>query len=444
MQHPAMNENASQMYETARGVLAGGVSASMRFHPYLGQPFYLSRGDGAYVYDLDGSRYLDFNESNGATILGHGHPKVVEAIQQGLDAGIIAAAETPFHQQLATMLSEIIPAAERVRFASTGSEVTLVAVRLARHATGRTKILKFTGHFHGLTEPFLFKPSSDSKSGNDVVPSSGGVPEAYGNDVLIVPWNDFEAFDRAIEQHAGEIAAVICEPVFYNAGCIPPEPGFLQHLRQRTEADGIVLIFDEVLSGFRMALGGAQMHYGVVPDLTTFAKAIANGMPLSVLAGRSNLMEQLAPNGPVAHSGTYSGHLLSVLAAIATLDELRKPGTYASLSTRSGQFYSGLQDLFDRSGMPVRVQGLGARFGLYFGRTEPVKTYSDGLNHDHELNARFVIGCLERGIYLHAYSRSGTPGHSGFSFAHTDEDFADALTKMSDVIDQLSRKVAPG
>lgn len=439
MERPNMNVNDTEMYSSARGVLASGVSASMRFHPYLGRPFYLSRGEGAYVFDLQGSRYIDFNESNGATILGHGHPKVVEAIQQGLEAGIIAAAETPFHQQLATMITEIVPAAERVRFASTGSEVTLVAIRLARHATGRSKILKFTGQFHGLTEPFLFKPSDEPESASDVVPSSGGVPATYGDDVLVVPWNDVEAFEQALRQNAGEIAAVICEPVFYNAGCIPPEPGFLQLLRQRTKDEGIVLIFDEVLSGFRMALGGAQMLYGVTPDLTTFAKAVANGMPLSVLAGRSDLMEQLAPTGPVAHSGTYSGHLLSVLAAIATLEQLRKPGMYAGLNTRSDQFYSSLQELFDRRQLPVRVQGLGARFGLYFGRTEPVTTYSDAVNHDHEMNQRFVIGCLERGIYFHAYNRVGAPGHSGFSFAHTDADFAEALTKMSDVIDEIAR-----
>ncbi|MGA7671400.1 MAG: aminotransferase class III-fold pyridoxal phosphate-dependent enzyme [Nitrolancea sp.] len=443
MQGPAGREEINPMFASARGVLASGVSASMRFHPYLGQPFYISRGDGAHVYDVDGSRYIDFNESNGATLLGHGHPRVREAIQQGLDAGIIAAAETPFHLQLASELTEIIPAAERVRFASTGSEVTLVATRLARHVTGRTKILKFTGHFHGLTEPFLFRPAVSAASSDDVVPTSGGVPAAYGSDVVMVPWNDPDAFDRALAQHHDSIAAVICEPVFYNAGCIPPEPGFLQMLRQRTRDQGIILIFDEVLSGFRMALGGAQEEYAVTPDLSTLAKAVANGMPLSVLAGRFDLMEHLAPSGPVAHSGTYSGHLLSVLAALTTLEELRKPGMYASLSARSTSFYTALQELFDRHALPVRVQGLGARFGLYFGRREPVKTYSDAQNHDHELNRQFVIGCLKRGVYFHAYNRTGAPGHSGFSFAHSDADLAEALTKMSDVVGDIASKAIP-
>ncbi len=442
MERPVDVEATNSLYASARGVLAGGVSASMRFHPYLGQPFYLSRGDGAFVFDVHDARFIDFNESNGATILGHGHPAVNAAIRQGLDAGIIAAAETPFHQQLATMLTEIIPSAERVRFASTGSEVTLVAIRLARYVTGRTKIVKFTGHFHGLTEPFLFKPA-DGVAGNAVVPSSGGVPEVYGADVAVVPWNDPDAFERVLDGHRGEIAAVICEPVFYNAGCIPPEPGFLQLLRQRTQDDGIVLIFDEVLSGFRMSPGGAQMHFGVTPDLSTFAKAVANGMPLSVLVGRSDLMEQLAPGGPVAHSGTYSGHLLSVLAAIATVTELNKPGMYDGLRQRSESFYAALQELFDQRELPVLVQGLGARFGLYFGRREPVRTYADAVHHDHDLNRKFVLGCLKRGVYFHAYGSSGAPGHSGFSFAHTDEVFADALNKIADVIDELARKASP-
>ncbi len=439
----AASGEINPMFESARSVLAGGVSASMRFHPYLGQPFYISRGDGAYVYDVDGSRYIDFNESNGATLLGHGHPRVREAVQRGLDAGIIAAAETPYHQQLAAELTEIIPAAERVRFASTGSEVTLVAIRLARYVTGRTKILKFTGHFHGLTEPFLFRLADSATDVDDVVPTSGGVPAAYGSDVVMVPWNDPDAFEQALSEHGESIAAVICEPVFYNAGCIPPEPGFLQLIRRQTLDQGIILIFDEVLSGFRMALGGAQEEYAVTPDLSTLAKAVANGMPLSVLTGRSDLMEHLAPSGEVAHSGTYSGHLLSVLAALATLEELRKPGMYASLSARSTAFYASLQDLFDRRGLPVCVQGLGARFGLYFGRREPVITYSDAQNHDHELNRQFVIGCLNRGVYFHAYNRAGAPGHSGFSLAHSDADLSDALSRMSDVVDDMASKAIP-
>lgn len=429
-------EHAEGLFDRARGVLASGVSASMRLHPYLGRPFYASRGDGAYLYDLDGRRFIDFNVSNGATMLGHNHPGVRAAIEEGLGAGIITAAETPYHERLAETLTDIIPAAERVRFASTGTEVTMVALRLARHATGRTTVLKFGGHFHGLSEPFLYKQETDEPDAA-VVPSSGGVPAAGAADVVIVPWNDAAAFEAALAQHGRDLAAVIAEPVFYNAGCIPPAPGFLELLREGTRRVGALLIFDEVLSGFRMALGGAQEWSGVTPDLCTLAKAVANGMPLSVVAGRADLMEQLAPTGPVAHSGTYSGHLLSVLAALATLDELRRPGVYDRITAESEAFYRDLQAVFDRHGVPARVQGLGTRFGLYFGRREPVTTLADAATNDHDMSRRFVLGCLARGVYFHAYARAGAPGHAGYSLAHTPADFAETL----DVIDAVSAEL---
>ena len=422
-----------ELASRAREVLAGGVSASMRIHPYLGQPFHISRGEGSRVYDLEGNSYVDLNMSNGATMLGHANAATREAIARGLELGTITAAETTYNEQLARDLTEIIPSAERVRFASTGTEVTTVAVRLARHVTGRTKLLKFDGHFHGQAEMFLYK-SGDS----GIEPSSGGVPASGGEDVIMVPYNDPDAFNAALEQHRGQIAAVIAEPVHYNIGCVTPEPGFLELLRQRTRDEGIILIFDEVLSGFRMDLGGAQTYYGVTPDLSTFAKALANGMPLSALVGRADLMEQLAPNGPVAHSGTYSGHLLSVLASLATIEQLRQPGVYDILLEHTETFYRDLQRVFDRHGVPAVVQGLGARFGIYFGRTEPVRTFAEASEHDHELNRRFVLGCLERGVYFHAYNRTGAPGHCGISLAHTPEDLAHVLTVIDDVAASLA------
>lgn len=414
----------AQLFDDARAVLASGVSAALRLHPYLERPFYQARGEGAYIEDLNGRRFIDFNMSNGAALLGYDHPAVREAVGRGLALGIIAGAETAHHQRLARTLTEIIPAAERVRFATNGSDVTLVAVRLARYATGRTKIVKFDGHYHGLTEPFLFK--RDAEAGR-VIPSSGGVPASGAADVLIVPWNDEAVFRALMAEHGAAVAAVICEPVHYNVGCIPPAPGFLELLRERTTATGSVLIFDEVLSGFRMALGGAQEWSGVTPDLCTLAKALSNGMPLAAVAGRAELMEGLAPRGPVAHSGTYSGHLLSVLAAQATLDVLRQPGVYDTLNGVAAGFYRDLQAIFDRHGLPVRVQGLGARFGLYFGRRAPVRTYADAAAHDHELNRRFVFACLERGLYFPVYYRQGQPGHAGFSLAHTPAIMAEAL-----------------
>ncbi|MFT4039294.1 MAG: aspartate aminotransferase family protein [Thermomicrobiales bacterium] len=426
---------SSDPFALAQAVLAGGVSASMRLHPYLGRPLYTQRGSGAYLFGLDGQRYIDFNMSNGAALLGHDHPGVKEAVLHGVELGIICAAETPYHEQLAARLVEIIPAAERVRFSSVGSEVTLVALRIARNATGRSKYLKFDGHFHGLTEPWLFRPDDPLATGDErqIVPASGGVPESGAADVVMVPWNDVAAFEAAMAQHGDELAAVICEGIHFNAGCIPAAPGFLQLIRAQCDAHGVVFIMDEVLSGFRTALGGVQAQSGVIPDLTTHAKALANGMPLSSVSGRADLMAQLAPTGPVVHSGTYSGHLLSVLAALATLDVLSEPGLYDRINATGDRFYADLQSVFDRAGVPARVQGQGARFGIYFGITEPVTTWSDALGHDHELNRRFAEGCVERGAYFHGYTRQGPPGHAGFSLAHTDADFAETLTVVEDV-----------
>lgn len=430
-----MSQTSSTMTAPASS-LAGGVSASMRMHPYLGKPLQVSRGEGPWLFDLEGKRLLDFNMSNGAALLGHGHPAVEAAILEGVRAGIVTAAETPYHEQLAAMLVDIIPCAERVRFASTGSEVTVVALRIARNATGRSTFIKFDGHFHGLTEGFLFRRDEQGRS----VASSGGVPAHHGQDVIILPWNDREAFERAMSERGDDIAAVIAEPVHYNAGCIPPEPGFLELLRERTTQHGIVLIFDEVLSGFRNRLGGIQEWSGVTPDLSTLAKALANGMPLSAVVGRADLMEQLVPNGPVAHSGTYSGLLLSVLAAIATIDELRKPGVYERLEETSERFYTELQAIFDRHDLPVHVQGLGARFGLYFGRADPVRSSADAAGHDHDMNRRFTLECYEAGLYFHAYTSKGPPGHCGFSLAHSEDELARAL----EIIDRAAAATVRG
>jgi glutamate-1-semialdehyde 2,1-aminomutase len=416
---PASNEGgaiAADLFQRAHGVLASGVSASMRLNPYLGRPLYVSHGEGPYLYDLDGTRYLDFNMSNGAALLGHDHPAVRRAILDGVASGMVAAVETPHQERLAAVLVEIIPAAERVRFSSVGSEVTIVALRIARQATGRTRYLKFDGHFHGLTEPWLFKHEDAADPASPLVPSSGGVPATMAADVVSIPWNDAAAFTQAMAEHGADLAAVFCEPIHYNAGCIPAAPGFLALLREETRRYGAVLVFDEVLSGFRTHLGGVQAESGVTPDLTTHAKALANGLPLASVSGREDLMLLLAPSGPVVHSGTYSGHILSVLAALATLDELRHPGLYDRLNATADAFYGDLQAIFVRAGLPVRVQGRGARFGLYCGRHPelPVTTWADALGHDHELHRRIVVGCAARGVYIHGYTKQGPPAMPAF------------------------------
>lgn len=416
---------SEQLAAEGRLVLGAGVSGAGRFHHYLGRPIYIVGGAGARITDADGNSYLDLNMANGAVQLGYGHPAVDEAVRAAVSAGIVTAVETPQHIELATLLTQIIPSAERVRFVNTGTEATLVAIRLARGFTGRSTILKFDGHFHGLHELAVFnnaRPDGPSQP----VAASAGVPDTFGKQLIILPWNDREALAATMAEHGDQIAAVICEPVWYNAGCVLPDPGFLALLRDQTRAHGAVLIFDEVLSGFKMALGGAQAWSGVTPDLTTLAKALSNGLPLAAIVGRAAIMEHLMPVGSVNQSGTTSGHILGLVAALATLRELGRPGVYERFYGMGEAFCGQLQQIFDRYELPVQVQGLGARFWFYAGRRAPVRTWAEALEVDQALFRAIVLGCLKRGVHLHVYGGNGL-GHAGFSLAHSDDDLALAL-----------------
>ena len=425
------------LFDFANQYMVAGVSGSARLNAALGRPLYLTHGDGCRLYDVDGREYLDYNLSHGATFLGHNHPRIRQAIEQALKMGVICAYETEHHSRLAELICQMVPCAEQVRFANSGSEATLAAIRLARTVTGRHKLLKFEGHFHGLHDYVVWNahgPARDDFPTYPYVPpqvESAGIPPQIADLVIIVPWNDPAAFQQAMTEHGSEIAAVICEPVNYNSGCIMPTPGMLQLLREQTTKHGSALIFDEVLSAFRMAPGGAQEYYGVTPDVCTLAKAVANGLPLAVVAGRRDFMRRLSPLGPAAHSGTYSGHLFSVLAAIASLGEIRQAGFYDRIFTNARHLYDDLAKLFDRHGIPACVQGLGARFGIYFGVIHEVSNYQDAARIDGEMGARFIRACFERGVYFHNYGALAL-GHHGFSAAHTPEDIDESLNRIED------------
>ena len=438
------SSKSETLFEFANRYMVAGVSASARLNAALGRPLYLTRGDGCRVYDVDGKAYIDYNLSHGASFLGHNHPQIRKAIKRALDMGVICAYETEHHSRLAEMLCQVIPCAEQVRFANSGSEATLAAIRLARAATGRNKILKFEGHFHGLHDYVVWNahgPARDELPTYPYVPpqvESAGVPPQLADLVLIVPWNDPAAFSQALREHGHELAAVICEPVNYNSGCILPAPGFLELLRAETAQRGICLIFDEVLSSFRMAPGGAQAYYGVTPDLCTLAKAVANGLPLAVVAGKKAFMQVLSPLGPAAHSGTYSGHLFAILAALASLREITQPGFYDRIFANADRLYGGLTALFTKHGVPARVQGLGARFGIYFGFTHEVNAYQDAARIDGELGYRFIRACFEQGVYFHNYGKLAL-GHHGFSAAHTPADIDETLGRVDDVLKAMRK-----
>ncbi|MCA1669616.1 MAG: aminotransferase class III-fold pyridoxal phosphate-dependent enzyme [Thermomicrobia bacterium] len=420
-----------QRFARADAVLAGGVSATLRINMAIGHPIYIARADGPYLFDADEQRFIDFNLGNGAALLGHRHPAVQAAMIEAVERGLLTGSETEEHARLAEALVACIPSAERARFSTAGTEAPMLAVRVARAHTGRRRIVKFEGHFHGLYDGFMYnqKVPLATPDAPPTAESAGMIGSA--DETIVLPWNDAARFVQRIERDGATIAAVICEPINYNSGCIPPAPGFLQLLREVTAAHGIVLIFDEVLSGFRTGIGGAQSYYGVTPDITTLAKALANGAPISATVGSAAVMGAIRPGGAV-HSGTYSGNLFGVLAALATLKVLDEPETYPALNANAEWFYREMQGIFDRSHLPARVQGIGARFGLFFGvdPAMPITTYAQAAAHDPALAARFISAALAHGVYIHGYSAAYAPGHAGISLAHTRAVLADALTRL--------------
>jgi glutamate-1-semialdehyde 2,1-aminomutase len=424
-------------YREACRYLAGGVSASTRLNRAVGHAMLFDRAEGCRVWDLDGREYLDLCCSHGATLLGHGDARVRRAVEGVLARGAACSYENELHTELARLLCETVPCCERVRFTSSGSEATMHCLRLARACTGRTRLLKFEGNFHGYHDQVMYAIGTPAdrlgpESAPTIYPGSTGLPEGLDRNLVVVPYNRPDLLEEAFRRHGHELAAVICEPVYYNAGCIIPTPEFLVALRRLTREHGALLIFDEVLSAFRMAPGGAQEYLGVTPDLCTLGKAVGGGFPLSVFGGRRDFMERLMPTGDCQHSGTYNGHAVAVAAALAAVKAYRAPGFYDHINAVAAKLYTGLQAIFDRHGVAARVQGLGARFGIYFGLTGAVRDYRDAVRHQREQMLRFIAAALGRGVYFHDYG--GAACHHGFCAAMTLVDADEALSRLDDAV----------
>ena len=413
-----MPTRAEVLHAAASQYLPGGVCASARANAAIGHPFYVSRGDGALLYDLDGRPYIDMCTSHGASLLGHNHAGIKAAVQSALDIGILCANETEHAARLARRLSELVPCAEMVRFAGSGTETVMHGLRLARTATGRTKFIKFEGHFHGYADALNFSvmPPLD-QAGPAHAPrafaESAGMPAHAADDLILVPFNDPAALQAAFAAHGHDVAALLMEPVNYDQGCIEPQPGFADLCRSLCDRHGVLLFFDEVLTAFRMAPGGAQQYLGVTPDLCVLGKAFGGGMPISALAGRRAVMRHLKPLGSSQMSGTYLAHPTAVAAALAALEAYSAPGFYEGLAAVSAHFYAGFDALIRRSGVVLRMQHLGPRFGLYFGVQGPVTDYRQAAPRDHAAELRFIRGCFERGVFFQPSA------HHGFSSAHT-------------------------
>ncbi|HVX14045.1 MAG TPA: aspartate aminotransferase family protein [Pirellulales bacterium] len=429
-----------QQFEIAARSVAGGVTSSTRFNRALGRPLYFEKADGCRLWDLDGREYLDLCTSHGATLLGHGDARVRAAVDAVLARGAACSYENELHAQLAGLICQTVPCCERVRFTGSGTEATLHCIRLARAYTGRPKLLKFEGNFHGYHDQVMFSlgTPADHLGPDDAptpFPASSGLTRGIEEQLVLAPYNRTAIFEQIFRRHAGELAAVICEPVWYNAGCILPRPDFAAALRELTRQHDVLLIFDEVLSAFRMAPGGAQEYLKVTPDLCTLGKAVGGGFPLSAFGGRREIMDRLMPHGDCQHSGTYNGHPVSVAAGLAAVGIYQQAGFYDHIGAVGERLRDGLNDIFARHGVPGRVQGLGARFGVYFG-VERAETYRDLLAHRRDLMLRFVAAAIGEGVYLHDYG--GTACHHGFCAAMTLDDVDEALAKLDRAVQKMS------
>mgnify|MGYP002622697246 CR=1 FL=1 len=385
-------------YAEARKRIPGGVNSPARaFGGVGGEPIFFERGRGPHLFDIDGNRYIDFVGSWGPLILGHAHRAVTEAIEAALRRGTSFGAPTEAETQLATLIIEAVPSIDEVRLVNSGTEATMSAIRLARGYTGRELIVKFAGNYHGHVDSLLVAAGSSAATLG--VPNSPGITAGTAGDTLVLPYNNIGALTEAFNKHGDRIAAVIAEPVVGNMGCVVPDQSFLAALRKQTHDSGAVLIFDEVMTGFRVAYGGAQQLFGVTPDLSTLGKIVGGGLPLAAYGGRADIMEQVLPAGPVFQAGTLSGNPLATAAGIATLEQLRDAHPYPQLEALSAQLEAGLVRAASSAGIPHATGRVGSMLTLFFHEC-PVRSWNDAEQCDTDRFARFFWGMIECGIYL--------------------------------------------
>lgn len=427
---------SQELFARAQKTLIEGVNSPSRGAAvYSGGPVFLERGQGSHVWDADGNEYVDFMMSFGALIHGHAHPGLVSVVTEAMAEGAHFAAATSAEIEAAERFQRMVPLAEAVRFTNTGTEATMLALRLARAHTGRTRFLKFEGHYHGWYDPFLLNAHSHPpedlgpKDEPARIPDSQGIPPATFADVVLAPWNDIPALERVMRQHGRELAAVITEPIMANMGCIPPRPGYLERLRELTREYDALLIFDEVVTGFRYAPGGCQELYGIRPDISTFGKALGAGFPVGVVAGpRTILNRMIWGEKMVLHYGTFNGHRLTMKVIAANLDLLSAKNAYRNLHAIGDAAIAGLREVFRRRKVKAIVQGFGPMFQIYFTERDAIHDYRDYCSYvDTGRYSRFVHRLLDLGIYM-------TPSnglHWIISTAHTEAD-VERLMKAAD------------
>jgi len=407
---------SKELIERARVHIPGGVNSPVRaFNGVGGDPVFFDHAEGACLYDVAGRSYIDYVGSWGPMIAGHANPAIISAVQEAVARGLSFGAPAAAEVTMAERLCELVDGMDMVRMVNSGTEATMSAIRVARAATGRDKILKFEGCYHGHADAFLVKAGSGALTLG--VPNSPGVPSACADLTLTLPFNDLEAVRSCFEQQGSDIACLIIEPVAGNMNCIPPVEGYLQGVRELCDEYGVLLIFDEVMTGFRVALGGAQSLFGITPDLSTFGKVIGGGMPVGAFGGKKELMELVAPSGPVYQAGTLSGNPVAMAAGLATLDQITTAGFYDALGEKTRMLTEGIQAEADFTGIPFTTTRVGGMFGLYFSGVEKIVNFEQSGAVDVERFKRFFHAMLEKGVYL-----APSAYEAGFvSSAHTEE-----------------------
>ncbi|GBC62038.1 glutamate-1-semialdehyde-2,1-aminomutase [Desulfonema ishimotonii] len=426
--------NSLKLFEETQAVIPGGVNSPVRACKSVGcTPLFIERAQGSRIYDMDGNEFIDYVGSWGPMILGHRHPEVIKLVEFVLSQGTSYGAPTVLELRLAELIVEAVPSVEMVRMVNSGTEATMSAIRLARGYTGRDAIVKFDGCYHGHADTLLVEAGSGVATLG--IPGSPGVPNAFVEKTISLPYNDIGAVKAFMDRQGDEIACIIVEPVAGNMGCVPPEPGFLETLREETEKHGTVLIFDEVMTGFRVAHGGAQALYGITPDLTCLAKIIGGGLPVGAYGGRRDIMEKVAPQGPVYQAGTLSGNPLAMAAGVATLKQLKEPGFYEKLAEKAKRLAVGLQGAAVVNGVSATFTQVGSMMGMFF-TDRPVRNFEDAKTADLTLFSNYYRAMLERGFYL-----APSQFESLFvSAAHTEEDIDETVRAAAVVFEMLTKE----
>jgi glutamate-1-semialdehyde 2,1-aminomutase len=419
------------LFAEALKYIPGGVNSPVRaFRAVGGQPFFVDRAAGAHIWTVDGDELIDYVGTWGPAILGHAHPKIIAAVKAAADHGTSFGIPNPFEVTMARLICRLVPGVQKVRMCNSGTEACMSAIRLARGFTRRDKIIKFDGCYHGHADSLLVKAGSGALTFGH--PDSAGVPAAFTQHTIVVPFNDTDAVKQVFAANKDAIAGVIVEPVPGNAGLYLPKPGFLEFLREITAANDSVLIFDEVMTGFRLAPGGAQERFGIRPDLSTFGKIIGGGLPVGAFGGRADIMDCLAPLGPVYQAGTLSGNPLAMAAGIATLEELQTGQAYARLEKLGAALEAGMNAAAQSAGVPVRFNRCGSMFCAYFTR-EPVENLADAMKSDRERFKRYFHGMLDAGVYL-----APSQFEAGFlSTAHSEADIEMTVRAAAEVMRRL-------